>query len=91
MSAPPLPADDLEHVLTHVGGLWEHARGTRTFVTGGTGFFGPWLVESFAKANERLGLDAELVVLSRDPDAAEAAMREHIKRSYARVVPFADA
>jgi nucleoside-diphosphate-sugar epimerase len=65
-----LPADDLVHVLTHVGDLWERARGTRTFLTGGTGFFGPWLVESFAHANERLGLDAELVVLSRDPDAA---------------------
>jgi nucleoside-diphosphate-sugar epimerase len=72
MSAPPppLPADDLAHVLAHVGDLWERARGTRTFLTGGTGFFGPWLVESFAHANEQLGLDAELVVLSRDPDAA---------------------
>src|SRR6476659_583851 len=72
MSAPPpaLPADDLEHVLIHVGELWERVRGTRTFLTGGTGFFGPWLVESFAYANERLGLDAELVVLSRDPNAA---------------------
>jgi dTDP-glucose 4,6-dehydratase len=70
MSAPPLPADDLAHVLTHVGGLWERARGTRTFLTGGTGFFGPWLVESFAYANEQLGLGAELVVLSRDPNAA---------------------
>ena len=70
MSAPPLPAVDLAHVLTHVGGLWERARGTRTFLTGGTGFFGPWLVESFAHANEQLGLGAELVVLSRDPDAA---------------------
>jgi dTDP-glucose 4,6-dehydratase len=53
-----------------VGGLWERARGTRIFLTGGTGFFGPWLVESFAHANEQLDLDAELVVLSRDPDAA---------------------
>ena len=70
MGAPPLPADDLDHVLTHVGDLWERARGTRTFITGGTGFFGPWLVESFARANDRLALDAELVVLSRDPDAA---------------------
>ena len=70
MSAPALPSDDLGHVLTFVGDLWERVRGTRTFLTGGTGFFGPWLVESFAQANEQLGLDAELVVLSRDPDAA---------------------
>lgn len=70
MRAPRLPSDDLAHVLTHVGDLWERARGTRMFLTGGTGFFGPWLVESFAHANERLELDAELVVLSRDPNAA---------------------
>ena len=70
MSATPIPADDLVHVLTQVGDLWERVRGTRTFLTGGTGFFGPWLAESFAQANEQLGLGAELVVLSRDPDAA---------------------
>lgn len=39
--------------------------------------------------NEHADLIAALK--ARDPDAAEAAMREHIKRSYARVVPFADA
>ena len=41
--------------------------GSRIFLTGGTGFFGAWLVESFAHANARLALGAELVVLSRDP------------------------
>src|SRR5262245_21457453 len=70
MSAPALPADDLAHVLTRVGKLWERARGTRLFLTGGTGFFGPWLDESFAHANDQLGLEAQLIVLSRDPDAA---------------------
>ena len=70
MGAPPIPADDLDHVLDQVGELWEGLRGTRTFLTGGTGFFGAWLVESFAHANEHVALDAELVVLSRDPDAA---------------------
>jgi DNA-binding GntR family transcriptional regulator len=37
--------------------------------------------------NEHADLIAALT--SRDPDAAEKAMREHIQRSYARVVPFA--
>jgi dTDP-glucose 4,6-dehydratase len=68
MRVPQLPADDLAHVLTHVGDLWERARGVRIFLTGGSGFFGPWLVETFANANDRLGLGAELVVLTRDPD-----------------------
>jgi dTDP-glucose 4,6-dehydratase len=67
MSFPRLPSDDLAHVLEQTRELWAAARGWRIFLTGGTGFFGPWLAETFAHANETLGLDAELVVLTRDP------------------------
>jgi dTDP-glucose 4,6-dehydratase len=70
MPFPPLPADDLDHVLAHTRERWEEARGRRIFLTGGTGFFGPWLVETFAHANARLDLGASLFVLTRDPDAA---------------------
>ena len=62
-------ADDLDHVLTHTQGLWEELRGGRLFLTGGTGFFGCWLLETFAWANDRLGLGAEAVVLTRDAAA----------------------
>ncbi len=67
MPLPPLPGEDLEHVLDHTRDLWSEVRGSRIFLTGGTGFFGPWLVETFANANDRLDLGAELVVLTRDP------------------------
>lgn len=66
---PPLPADDLDHVLTHTRKFWAGARGARFFITGGTGFFGIWLLETFARANDALGLGMGAVVLTRDPAA----------------------
>jgi nucleoside-diphosphate-sugar epimerase len=62
-------ADDLDHVLAHTSGLWEELRGARMFVTGGTGFFGCWLLETFLWANDHLRLDASVVVLTRDGSA----------------------
>lgn len=71
MSIPvnPLPADDLDHVLAHTRELWVEARGQTFFITGGTGFFGLWLLESFARANDALDLGMKAVVLTRDAAA----------------------
>ncbi len=57
---------DLDHILEHTREDWEELRGQRIFITGGTGFFGCWLLESFIWANERLKLEAQAVVLTRD-------------------------
>src|SRR5688572_22684575 len=65
---PPLPIRDLDHVVQHVS-AWDDLRGSRFFITGGTGFFGCWLLETFCHANEVLGLQAQATVLSRDPQA----------------------
>ncbi|MDI1315495.1 NAD-dependent epimerase/dehydratase family protein [Prosthecobacter sp.] len=62
-------ADDLEMILARTLPLWEEMRGGRLFLTGGSGFFGCWLLESFIHANRVLELGAEVVVLSRDPAA----------------------
>lgn len=63
---PGLLAMDLEHVLAHTEGFWDEMKGERLFITGGTGFFGKWFLESFIWANERLNLKAKAVVLTRD-------------------------
>ena len=49
-------ANDLDHILAHTEGLWKEGRGKRIFITGGTGFIGCWLLESFAWANDKLDL-----------------------------------
>ena len=60
---------DLNHVLTHSGCVWESLRDQQIFIAGGTGFVGTWLVESFVHANEVLGLNARAVLLTRNPEA----------------------
>lgn len=65
---PPPTKSDLDLCC---GGMpfWEDFRSKRIFVTGGTGFVGRWLLESIVEANDRLGLNVEVTILSRDPEA----------------------
>ena len=67
-------ASDLYHILGHTEALWEELRGQRIFITGGTGFFGAWLLESFTWANYHLNLNASFVVLTRDVEAFRKKM-----------------
>jgi nucleoside-diphosphate-sugar epimerase len=69
-SAPlSIPIADLDQVFDAVGPLWERLRGQRLLLTGGTGFIGKWLLATFLHANRRLDLSAQVVVLSRRPEA----------------------
>jgi nucleoside-diphosphate-sugar epimerase len=64
----PLSETDLNHIIEHTRNLWEELRGEQFFITGGTGFFGCWLLESFLWANDHLKLGARATILSRYPE-----------------------
>lgn len=72
MSSKSLPKADLEHVLEHTLPLWDEMRGARLFLTGGTGFFGMWLLETLLYANQELNLKIQATILTRDQSAFEA-------------------
>lgn len=64
----PLTETDLNHILTYSAPLWPAAKNKRFFVTGGTGFIGKWLLESFAHINRKLALDCRMLAISRSPE-----------------------
>lgn len=63
----PLPEAELLEAVNLVPD-WSPLRGARIFITGGTGFFGKWLLEVLGTANKEMDLKARVVVLSRNPD-----------------------
>ncbi|OIN56370.1 NAD-dependent epimerase/dehydratase family protein [Arsenicibacter rosenii] len=60
--------EDLLHVYNSTSSIWESLRNKRILLTGGTGFFGKWILHSFQYINNKLELNAQLYVLSRDPE-----------------------
>jgi nucleoside-diphosphate-sugar epimerase len=68
--------EDRELVLEHTEALWAELRHERLFVTGGTGFFGRWFLESLVHANTRTGAGVTAVVLTRDAAAFRRDMPE---------------
>ena len=54
--------------------LWERLSNARVFVTGGTGLFGHWILDTLTDANRRLNLKIDATVLTRNPEVAKIKM-----------------
>jgi nucleoside-diphosphate-sugar epimerase len=81
-----LPVEDLEHIYQNTQDIWESCRGKSIFLTGGTGFFGKWLLESFIYIDEKLALNAKITTLTRNP---EAFLKEYpFYKEHANTVQF---
>jgi nucleoside-diphosphate-sugar epimerase len=64
----PLSDVDLEHVFQLLVDDFAQICGARIFMTGGTGFFGTWLLETALHINQRCELGLNIVMLTRNPD-----------------------
>lgn len=61
--------EDLQHTCDHTKDIWDEVRNKSIFITGATGFFGKWLLESFIYINRKFSLNARVCALSRNPKA----------------------
>ncbi|WP_322103813.1 NAD(P)-dependent oxidoreductase [Paraburkholderia sp. J41] len=71
--------EDLEHVRRELAPLWPELRGAHLFLTGGTGFFGIWLLETLLWANEAQRLGLKITVLSRTPERFLTERAPHLR------------
>lgn len=79
--------DDLEHVDRELAPIWPQLRGAHLLVTGATGFFGIWLLESLIWANRAHRLDLTITALSRAPERFLSTRAPHLRdRSELRFV-----
>ncbi len=68
MICRPLPQDDLAFIAKHDPNLWTRLANANIFMTGATGFYGAWFLESFCAVQDMYGLNAKMCILTRNPE-----------------------
>jgi nucleoside-diphosphate-sugar epimerase len=64
-----VPDNDLQHIFKYTQNLMPELENKTIFITGGTGFFGKWLLDTLIYVNDRLSLKLDIYVLSRNPQS----------------------
>lgn len=68
MTKSVLPEADLNYMFSGLSEEdWRFFSNKRLFITGGSGFIGKWLLSALLTADERLSLNCEIEILSRNP------------------------
>lgn len=68
LPAHPIIAEDIRRVLSRTQVIWPDLKGASVFLSGATGFFGIWLLETLLAANREFSLGCRIIALSRAPD-----------------------
>lgn len=76
---------DVEMAISRSGVDIEMLRGKRILVTGGTGFFGVWLLSSLLEIKNKLGGELSVLALSRSP---ERFLEAHWDRGFSEHITF---
>lgn len=67
MTTHPIVAEDVRNVLSRTVAIWPDLKHASVLITGATGFFGTWLLETLLAANREFSLGCQLIAVSRDP------------------------
>lgn len=70
MSLKPISNHDLSEILNYSKSSLEKMRNKNIFITGATGFFGKWLMQALSASNDRLNLNIQITILTRNSDKA---------------------
>jgi dTDP-glucose 4,6-dehydratase len=69
-------SDDLTLIYEKLRDRLPYFRDKSIFITGGTGFFGKWILSAIKNLNENYALNTSVVILSRNPNAFSNLMPE---------------
>ena len=69
LSLAAISDQDMQEMLQSGAALWPLLRDARVLLTGATGWFGTWLLDTLVCANREYGLGLRVLAMSRDPAA----------------------
>ena len=67
-----LPIDDLQYISKHLRNIFSELKNKTILITGGTGFFGKWLVETLSYLNQTEKLNLKVILITRNVLKAES-------------------